>query len=1498
MASNLCFICNEVLNNDVAKVTTVREKGLKTFIESSRKRKDGEHVQLSKKSAVDVHERCRRNYSNERMIDAHLKKMDQGTEKIKRRSTEAPFSFKTHCFMCGLDITPEFIEKERKKKTNRNNVYQVRVLKLKETILKRAKERGDAYGQAIIERLLPVSDLVASDCQYHNFCLRKLYNRPKIEEKGKRGAFINDVEAAMEDVFTFLENSDGECQFSLDELMDKIKGNYRPDKKTVKAHLLKKYGSDIIITFSPNKMPVVCFKNTGYKILNDAWYQQALKNEQEERLRIVKTAAAIIVEDIRSQVYETEKYPPPDKFLEGNEELIPETLRTFMETVVLNNKRGDHDVWKKKSTAMAHCLVATVRPKSFVSPVLVGLAVFLYKKYGSRKLIDVVSSLGFCSSYLEAVRLEASAINGDLLKVNQPCFSQQVYDNADFNVHTIDGYNTFHVMGGISCITPKDAVAPNQFIPRLKTIPSHEVSGSYGALQLNHFERTKPQGLAEIKIKDLKDMYTPTETVIPSVSDLLWLYEKSRDIPGLSGWNGFMEDVTRDNPYEVTFVRYQPFINAPPNDYDTIFTALLTGVEESKSLNQVTCLVTFDQPLYLKARDILASRPADPALSNVVLRLGGFHLLMSFMGAIGYIMQGSGLTELFNTIYASNAIEKIMSGHAYARAVRAHMLAHRTLAQIMFRSMALSSTKVDQLEEILLNMDRTEILSNDVKEIVKDLQEEFEANLQLLAKRGPTAKLWVVYFEMVTLIKHFIEAERSSNWDLHLQTIHEMLPFFHTSGHNLYAKCSHLYLQDMHMLKTTMPSAEYERFTTRGCFTIRRSDKLWCGTWSDMAIEQTLMKSMKTSGGLTHGRGVTASVVTKWTKGMTALHNVCQEIEHFTRVELSTSEQHVDSRNTMQKRDNTDVHKLLHWFHEHPPFPETTDLVSLSTGVVADERINCHLSKEMGIESIQRIVGGDFQAVKFKRSERVLPLAIMNSSIQIQDRTVVINPTTLFQRMTIVKRSDEELREFLNYELSPYPLSLFDEHGMRKGTKSSLYRAFAPTAQVDLNLNDTKYIIDGGFLLHRVKWHHGKTYADICRGYVSYVKSNYKSNAVVIFDGYPNESYESTKRIERLRRAQRKQSAAISFTESMVPTVSQESFLANSKNKKRLISMLMEKFEDAKIDSQQAVEDADILIITTALMLAPLNKYVTVVGEDIDLLVILIGLCSPDIKNVFFLKPGKGKVSQTLYNPHLAIDKTLSDHILFLHAMSGCDTTSALFNQGKLKFLKVLQKNSDLQPAIDAFKDPHAHQNEVADAGNVFLMALYGKGHETSLNDLRYRHYISSSYKNKTNIASLPPTEDAARQHSLRVYFQVQQWLSGKTTLDEQQRDPCAWGWKKTKSGLVPVPATLNPAPNSILRYISCKCKKGCQRNCGCRKAGLHCSPICKSCEGLCDNVEPPDDNLDIGEETDERGREQNEERRLHDADGMSNVAIYFLIIYLSLRHDHKLLFFHLSFFR
>lgn len=58
----------------------------------------------------------------------------------------------------------------------------------------------------------------------------------------------------------------------------------------------------------------------------------------------------------------------------------------------------------------------------------------------------------------------------------------------------------------------------------------------------------------------------------------------------------------------------------------------------------------------------------------------------------------------------------------------------------------------------------------------------------------------------------------------------------------------------------------------------------------------------------------------------------------------------------------------ISWFHEHPPLQETTELISPSSGVVADERTNCHLSMEIFLKGILRIVGDVFRAVKLNQS--------------------------------------------------------------------------------------------------------------------------------------------------------------------------------------------------------------------------------------------------------------------------------------------------------------------------------------------------------------------------------------------------------------------------------------------------------------------------------------------------------------------------------------------------
>lgn len=51
----------------------------------------------------------------------------------------------------------------------------------------------------------------------------------------------------------------------------------------------------------------------------------------------------------------------------------------------------------------------------------------------------------------------------------------------------------------------------------------------------------------------------------------------------------------------------------------------------------------------------------------------------------------------------------------------------------------------------------------------------------------------------------FVEAERSGNFKLHLQSLREMLPLFHATGHNEYAKCGRIHLQDAKELEEKMP---------------------------------------------------------------------------------------------------------------------------------------------------------------------------------------------------------------------------------------------------------------------------------------------------------------------------------------------------------------------------------------------------------------------------------------------------------------------------------------------------------------------------------------------------------------------------------------------------------------------------------------------------------------------------------------------------------------------
>ncbi|KYN29124.1 hypothetical protein ALC57_01443, partial [Trachymyrmex cornetzi] len=537
------------------------------------------------------------------------------------------------------------------------------------------------------------------------------------------------------------------------------------------------------------------------------------------------------------------------------------------------------------------------------------------------------------------------------------------------------------------------------------------------------------------------------------------------------------ELLTRNKPFELAQIIYLPIIDAPPSDYDTIYTSLKVAVEKSAAVGQDFCMVTFDLPLFVKARDIVASCSEICGVKNVIVRLGGFHLVMSFLGCIGYIMAGSGIEDICSLVYAKGFIDKMLSGKAYARAIRCHSLIRLALALLVLKDIEFSDAENQILENVSLDENITEEILTDGQ--LNFLKQKFNQQLQELKENDPTAKLYVQYFEMVSLLFQFIHAERSGDWNMHLNSIRKMIPFFITAGHFNYAKNSYIYLQDMYTISTKLNQENYHSYTDKGCFTLWRSQQFYSGIWSDMTIEQTYMRNIHSREGLTHGRGVTPASTARWITSIPLQIVIAEQLETFCKFKMDgTSHQHKDAGVSRVQKDADDVKILLEWFEEHCPFVQSNDLISLSNGVIGSSEIDCHEAQEKGIALIPQVIKETYGNIKFPKKMKVLPLKSAFSKVSLgSDDVVVVDSETLFRRMLLCKRSDAEFEEYFDFELAPYPTLIFDGFNMRKNKKSDLYEFFTPVE--DTSINNIHHVIDGGYLLHKIVRNTNETFAEI-----------------------------------------------------------------------------------------------------------------------------------------------------------------------------------------------------------------------------------------------------------------------------------------------------------------------------------------------------------------------------------------------------------------------------------
>ena len=457
----------------------------------------------------------------------------------------------------------------------------------------------------------------------------------------------------------------------------------------------------------------------------------------------------------------------------------------------------------------------------------------------------------------------------------------------------------------------------------------------------------------------------------------------------------------------------------------------------------------------------------------------------------------------------------------------------------------------------------------------------------------------------------------------------------------------------------------------------------------------------------------------------------------FNKRAFSTSVQHKDMSGARKKRDQADLVKIKEKLESCSPFSADPTLRNIITGVVAQDGVSVDDYQKVGRQIIDKMEGQPIFTYASKRKDKVKTLGDSCSVNVSQDRS--IDTALLFQRLLVISNAgDCSLEEVLEYELSPFPPALFEaSYIMRKPEKTQLAKAiddYACSLSDEAVTNEVpqteSYVLDGGSLMHRVQWTTGSTCGAIVDCYVDFT----------------------------LRR-QQKNHPKVSFTPTTVSTGKKEDFPSQGSNKQGLINMISDRLREKGCIVMNAEGDADYDIVQAAIAVSE-YKTTTLIGEDTDLLILLLHHMDSHKKTLYFRSDKKSK-EQRVYNINTlkeCLGQQLCSQLLFIHAFTGCDTTSRVFGMGKKPFFqKVAKGDEQLKSCALAFTKPGQTADTIEQHGNQSMVLLFSGKQTDFLASLRH-----SVFKNKVVSASsfvaparLPPTASATKCHSLRAYYQI-----------------------------------------------------------------------------------------------------------------------------------------------
>ena len=908
------------------------------------------------------------------------------------------------------------------------------------------------------------------------------------------------------------------------------------------------------------------------------------------------------------------------------------------------------------------------------------------------------------------------------------------WDNIDRLEETLSGSGTSHRINGI-------AVQARHFGPQLPPVAVPEVArtrqrsvDSSTITEIpayNAGERCNPRARSYVEVT--------SEQVIEHArkKNLLWILVRlhANAKQKASSWTGFNLSV-REQPVSKDNVGYLPTVDAPATDMDTVHEVLVRSLKIKDSLRLQSIVVVFDQALYAKATEIQWKH--SEKFKDLVLRMGVFHTTCTLLSIVGKRFQDAGLRDLCveSGVIAEGSVSGVLDGRRYNRAVRCHKLMYEALMRLAWKGFqswveenhpdkrGTVDVFFDSLDELYENTCANEFEEKMTSPGFAKFVELFDNYLKYLRlEKGKLSQFWMSYLDLVEILLGLLRASREGNWELHLSSVRQMIPWCFAYDNLNYARYLSAYVSEMSHLEKEHP--EISEYFRSGGFSVQIGDQNPFGKIPvDQACEETVNKDTQTAGG-TKGFSLKPRALSKYyltAEYRSIFMRQLKEMVHLTHSDAK----HTDLQSSRIERDEADVRSLLLMLEStwiNPFNNEQQELVCLSTGKAATNEIENDLqqAKDIGEKAYKSFSAERLEChppkVKFHDTltkAKLKTFSDLNKKMKVQKGTanevILKADRALFAKMIVIAEKRElKMRDVLCHPLGPLPWALASSDGsMRKTNKSSLGKELKKNAlAVESFPQPCACVIDGMALVQRMKGDH-KTFSEAA-DYLLRMVLNEGGNSRridVVFDVYRDDS---------IRNAERERRGAETGNESrnIRPEHKLEQwrkFLLSPKNKSQFIKFIAKEWQKERyrvklaekilmvtseeqcfeITSERAVtlddlsstqEEADTRVLLHAAEAARAGyKGIIVSAEDTDVLVLCLAFTS-FILSSLFLKCGTK--NRTIYIDISTVVQRfgsgLCKSLLGLHAFTGCDSVSAFAGKGKTAGLQIIKRSRDFQ---------------------------------------------------------------------------------------------------------------------------------------------------------------------------------------------------------------------------